>query len=148
MIKKSQLEVREWLELPQITRVKLASDFNLTRSGGSEVINHVLVSDGFTYSDLSKLSLDAIKWRLGVTNQDDDFYKYFNQLLEIYDETKKGDEIKTADRSGDEENRKEQASEPVREASVLPETQEQPKKRRGRSSNVRSVVDGDNSGVQ
>lgn len=132
---KQQLEVREWLELPQSTRVKLASDFNLTRSGNTEVVDHVVMTDGYTHQDLSRISISTIESHLGITNSGLDFYTLFGKLLNLYEgktqEPIQGGSIETA-----ETDRGNEAVEPVHEGSVLPDVVEKPKKRRGRPANV------------
>lgn len=134
---KSQLEVREWLELPQSTRVKLASDFNLVRSGSSEVIDHRVVSDGYTFRDLQKISVELMRSYLNITSDESDFYKLFKLVLQSY-ETKESAKDKRADKEGDGEDRKEQEIEQVRKGDILSGSTSKPKKRRGRSANVHS----------
>ena len=146
---KSQLEVREWLELPLSTRVKLASDFNLMRSGNSEVVDHRVVSDGYLYNDLSKISVDLMRSHLNLTDSEFDFYKLFNLLLQSYEyQGEKGSENKSTDRSTDETNREEQEVESVREGSVLPEVAPKPKKRGGRTAHVGRSRNGSTAGVR
>lgn len=146
---KTQLEVREWLELPLSTRVKLASDFNLTRSGNSEVMDHRVISDGYVFHDLSKISVDLIRSQLNLTDSEFDFYKLFNLLLQSYEHKgQKGNEVKGADSSADETDREEQEVEPVREGSVLPEVAREPKKRGGRPTNASSARNGSTTGVR
>lgn len=147
---KTQLEVREWLELPLSTRVKLASDFNLMRSGNSEVVDHRVVSDGYRYTDLSKISVELLRVHLNLLDSDEhDFYKLFNLLLQSYEhEGEKGSEDKGADRSTDETNREEQEVEPVREGSILPEVTPEPKKRRGRPAHASGSRNGSTAGVR
>jgi len=146
---KTQLEVREWLELPLQTRVKLASDFNLTRSGNSEVVDHRVVSDGYLFQDLSKISVDLMRSYLNLTDSEFDFYKLFNLVLESYEhKNKKGSEDKSTDRSTDEANREEQEVEQVREGNILPEVVGKPKKRGGRPTNASRSGNGSTTGVR
>jgi hypothetical protein len=132
---KQQLEVREWLELPQSTRVKLASDFNLTRSGNTEVADHVVLTDGYLYTDLSRISIALIESKLGLIDSGLDFYTLFGKLLNVYEgkteEPIQGGSIKTT-----EENRGDEKIESVHEGSVLPDVVEKPKKRRGRPATL------------
>lgn len=147
-MQKTQLEVREWLELPLSTRVKLASDFNLMRSGNSEVVDHRVVSDGYLYNDLSKISVELLRSHLNLMDSDEyDFYKLFNLLLQSY-ENKEGNKDESTNRSGDETNREEQEVEPIRERSILPEVVTEPKKRRGRTTNASSFRNGGTTGVR
>lgn len=146
---KTQLEVREWLELPLSTRVKLASDFNLMRSGNSEVVDHRVVSDGYLFHDLSKISVDLLRSHLNLTDSEFDFYKLFNLLLQSYEhKNQEGSKIESTVRSTDETNREEQEVEPVREGSVLPEVAPEPKKRGGRPTNASRSRNGNTAGVR
>lgn len=146
---KTQLEVREWLELPLSTRVKLASDFNLMRSGNSEVVDHRVVSDGYLFHDLSKISVDLMRSHLNLTDSEFDFYKLFNLLLQSYEHKgKEGSEDKGTDSSTDETNREEQEVEPIREGSILPEVTPKPKKRGGRTTNASGTRNGSSAGIR
>ena len=74
-----------WLELKPETRKKLAVYLEIPRSGHTEVVNDmmgngVVVSDGYTYDDLSTVTLEKLQ---GLFNEPEekDFYKLFNKLV-------------------------------------------------------------------
>jgi len=68
---RDQVYVAQWLQVPVEARQKLAVQFNLGKSGFSNVVNNVVVSDGHTDLDLSDLTVDKLQDYIvsGFTNK-------------------------------------------------------------------------------
>lgn len=87
------LSYAAWLELPQITRTKLAVLFEIPKNGESVVhvgamiggnISGMQKSDGYTPHDLAAVSL--IKMQELLHSKDDNFYALFRRVVENVDE--------------------------------------------------------------
>jgi len=51
-----------WLELPLLTRVKLAEQFGIPKTGATEVFSNVVMKDGYAIKDIEeKLTLEAMQ---------------------------------------------------------------------------------------
>lgn len=79
-----QLSVPDWVSLPQDIRTKLKNQFQIPRSGGSEVqtfsTGNRIVSDGHTHQDLKAISLEKLQEFVGSNSQD--FYGLFQQAID------------------------------------------------------------------
>lgn len=79
-----QINVPDWVALPHETRRKLVQQFNIPRSGGSEVqtlsVGNRIISDGHTHQDLKAISLPKLQEFLGSIS--DDFYTLLEQAIE------------------------------------------------------------------
>lgn len=84
-----QLAVNQWVQLPQDTRRRLVEMFHIKRSGGAEVANGVLLTDGHTYRDLAVISTEAMQQLL--VNQSSNFFELFDALLVKVEEEKQAD---------------------------------------------------------
>lgn len=81
-----QVTVPEWLKLSQETRVRLAEKFQLSRSRGTQMEQQgegsVLVSDGYSNSDLEGITLEKMQEYLQDTSISGDFVSLFHGVLE------------------------------------------------------------------
>lgn len=68
-----------WLKLKPETRANLAVMLGLHKSGGSEVVAGVQVSDGYTPQDL--LGITVEKLQTVLNSKETDFYKLFDELV-------------------------------------------------------------------
>lgn len=60
-----------WMRLPIITRLKLAEQFGITKTGSVHVIDHTIQSDGYPIESVEKaLNLTAIKTYLETEEND------------------------------------------------------------------------------
>lgn len=77
-----------WLSLPQLTRAKIAELFSLTKSGNVQVFNgpngSEVRSDGYTYEDLSVITVESMQVILGSTKED--FYALFKDICRLVGE--------------------------------------------------------------
>lgn len=86
-----------WLSLPKDTREKIATLFEMKKSGGVEVFNGPngpeVRSDGYTYQDLSVITIESMR---KITGSDsDNFYHLFKNIVAIVnDEALIEEEIK------------------------------------------------------
>lgn len=69
-----------WLTLSHDTRRKIAILLDIPRSGGTEVSDNRVISDGHTQLDLSIVTLDYLQ--NFMQSKEEDFYKLFKQLVE------------------------------------------------------------------
>ena len=69
-----------WLSLSSETRQKLKILLSIPRTGGTEVVDGRVVSDGYTDRDLQVITLERLQELAGSTESD--FYKLFNQLVQ------------------------------------------------------------------
>ncbi len=78
-----QLNVPDWVLLPLEIRQKLIKQFDIPKSGGSEMqtlsTGSRIVSDGHTHQDLKAISLEKLQEFLSST--DTDFYALLNQAI-------------------------------------------------------------------
>lgn len=58
-----------WLAVPLPIRQKIAADFNLTRSGETEVFDNKVMCDGYTDNDLMKITEEGLDERLLKTQK-------------------------------------------------------------------------------
>ena len=70
-----------WLQLKPETRKILAEILNIPKSGGVEVVDGRVVSDGYTPEDLATVSLDKLQEFMSMEFETD-FYKIFGALVE------------------------------------------------------------------
>lgn len=89
-----QLSVNQWLELPLYVKNRLKEIFSIPKSDGAYVENNVIRSDGHTYEDLSRVSVQAMQEFLQV--KDTDFYILLNQVIEKIEQELKDQEEETA----------------------------------------------------
>lgn len=75
-----QLGVGQWVQLPEYMRRRIAELFKLKRSGGAEVFNGRLVTDGYTYKDLEGISVVKMQELLNLTETE--YFTLFDSLLE------------------------------------------------------------------
>jgi len=68
-----------WLSLKTETRAEIARIFGIKRSGTTEVINDIVITDGFTDKDLSGITLPKLQVFLNSTESD--FYKLFKEAV-------------------------------------------------------------------
>ena len=76
----TQLTVPQWLQLEMPVRMKLKSIFSIPRSEGTTVHNNVVISDGHTHEDLSRISVSAMQGFLG--SKSEDFTELYNATLD------------------------------------------------------------------
>lgn len=70
----------KWLSVPIETRVKIAKQFNIPKTGATWVENNVIKSDGYEIKDIEeKLNVDALQKFL-VTDETD-MAKLFDMLI-------------------------------------------------------------------
>ena len=69
-----------WLGLPQTTRQALRAYLNIPKSGGTEVVDGRVVSDGTTDLDLATVTLGKLQ-EIFSDPEETDFYKLFNKLV-------------------------------------------------------------------
>lgn len=74
------LSPRVWLGLSPEMRRNIATVFHLQRSGGVEVINGTVASDGYTADNLAVITTETLQSLLKTA--DTDFYKLFDQMVE------------------------------------------------------------------
>lgn len=70
-----------WLSLPRETRQKLATMFGFTESVVRETVDGRVICDGFAHASLAVITKERMREETGETS--DDFYKLFNDLLDI-----------------------------------------------------------------
>lgn len=68
-----------WLQLSQPTRKEIARLLSIPRSGGTEVVDGRIVSDGYTMNDLMLIDLEKLQTYLKSAERD--FYVLFDQLV-------------------------------------------------------------------
>jgi hypothetical protein len=77
-----------WLSLPQTTRAKIAELFGLSKSGNVTVFNgpngSEVRSDGYTYEDLSVITVESMQEKLG--SKKEDFYSLFKDVCFLVNE--------------------------------------------------------------
>lgn len=95
---KKVLTQAEWIALDQVTKSKLRELFKIKRSGPTEVVNNVLISDGTLPEDLETLDMASMIEYLGAELP---FYdsELFNDLFaktinKLYGKTKPPKQIK------------------------------------------------------
>lgn len=78
-----QIFPAQWLILPHETRVTLATELHLTRSGHPETITDAsgtrVLSDGYTTSDLMGITAEKLQAYTGASS--DNFYSLFEQAI-------------------------------------------------------------------
>jgi hypothetical protein len=62
---KEQIFVSHWLQIPSEARQKLAIVFGLGKSGFANVVNNVVVSDGYSDKDLTDITIDKLQNYIG-----------------------------------------------------------------------------------
>lgn len=72
-----------WLKLSQETRSKIAKEFQLNKSGHSEVVDNQVVSDGYSVFDLQGITLEKLK--AFTNNTSDDFYFQFTKVVNWFE---------------------------------------------------------------
>jgi hypothetical protein len=68
-----------WLSIDQSTRKELANILNIPRSGGTEVEDNRVISDGYTPQDLATVTVEKLQEVLDSKEQD--FYKLLETLI-------------------------------------------------------------------
>lgn len=68
-----------WLSLSRETRQKIAILLEIPKTGGVEVVDGKVISDGYTDRDLQSITTGKLQEFMGSTEPD--FYKLFNQLV-------------------------------------------------------------------
>lgn len=63
----NQIYQQVWISLDKETRLLLAEDLKLTRTGVTEIRDQVVVSDGFTNDDLKQITLEKMCEYIGST---------------------------------------------------------------------------------
>jgi xylose isomerase len=81
----AQLGVSQWVQLPFEVRQKLVKMFDLIRTGGSEVIDGRLKTDGYTEKDLRGVSLEKMK---SITGAEGGYYELFDKVLTMIEENR------------------------------------------------------------
>jgi hypothetical protein len=71
-----------WLQLSTEDRAQLRKDFAIPRTGGSEVINNVVKSDGTTIQDLGHLTVEKMQAFLG--SKEADILKLLEMVIKKY----------------------------------------------------------------
>lgn len=104
-----QLGVGQWVQLPEYMRRRIAELFKLKRSGGAEVFNGRLVTDGYTYKDLEGISIAKMQELLNLTETE--YFSLFDALLEHVENEHSGKIKETAEQ-------KEKKDEDLQKASV------------------------------
>ena len=61
-----------WMDVPYELRQQLIKDFNLVRTGGTEVINNEIVTDGYRVTDLERINKESMAEYVGA---DDEFHR-------------------------------------------------------------------------
>lgn len=56
-----------WMLVPREERAVIARDFDIVATGVTEVRDQTVLSDGFTYDDLGKLTVEAMSEYVGST---------------------------------------------------------------------------------
>lgn len=56
---------QHWIDLPKDTRLKLAEVFGIERTGPTEVRDQTVISDGYSNSDLSAITLEKMNAYVG-----------------------------------------------------------------------------------
>jgi hypothetical protein len=74
------LSPKIWLGLSQTTRRAIAEKLILPHSGGVEVVDNRVVSDGYTPNDLALITVEKLQTLLN--SKETDFYALFNKLVE------------------------------------------------------------------
>lgn len=81
-----QVTVPEWLKLPQETRTKLVEIFKLHKSHGTQMEQQgegsILVSDGYSNSDLEGITLAGMQEYLQDPSISADFVSLFHAVLD------------------------------------------------------------------
>lgn len=72
-----------WLELPLLTRVQLAEQFGIPKTGATEVSSNIVVKDGYAIKDIEdKITLEAMQAYIEPVDGGDDFEYVFNRVIE------------------------------------------------------------------
>lgn len=72
------INVKQWIDLPQYVRSKIARDFNLNKSGRVGISRNVIISDGYTQDDLLKINLKNLQTLMDSDEQN------FDELFDQY----------------------------------------------------------------
>lgn len=88
------LSTSVWLALSPETRMKLAERLGLQRTGGSEVVDGRVVSDGFTAQSLALVTVSMLQEQL--KSEETDFYKLFDLLVNEVENKKRVEEEPTS----------------------------------------------------
>jgi len=87
-----QVTIPQWLQWSPRTRSKLKQIFDIPRSGGSQIQDSVVLSDGHTHADLAKISVEAMQAYLGT--DDVGFFQLLDRVLErVEDECEEDDAV-------------------------------------------------------
>src|ERR1035437_6022846 len=73
-----------WLSLSQRTRQTMAIMLEVSRSGGTELVDGRIVSDGYVDSDLAQINL--LRLQQYMKSDSNDFYELFNLLVQRIEE--------------------------------------------------------------
>lgn len=82
------LGVSQWVQLPDYVRRRIASLFGLIRTGGADVQNNILITDGFTEKDLSGITV--LKMQELVHSEIDNYFELFDRVLEYVENERSG----------------------------------------------------------
>ncbi len=73
----------KWMELPLLTRVKIAEVFGIPKTGATEVSSNVVVKDGYAVKDIEeKLTIIAMQDYLSPVDGGEDFSELFSRVIE------------------------------------------------------------------
>lgn len=76
-----QLSPNQWLTLPLEVRHRIAETFKVPRSKGTTVVGNVVQSDGYTFEDLAKITVEGMQDFL--KSDETDFMTLFNKVVEV-----------------------------------------------------------------
>jgi hypothetical protein len=87
-----------WLAIDQQTKEKIAKDFELRRSGETEVVDNRVISDGYTDQDLMAITEEGLNERLKKTQNT--LPQGFMKKWEYYVSDMRGDEVRYSNNEG------------------------------------------------
>jgi hypothetical protein len=85
----AQLTVPQWLSLPINTRMRLVKVFGIPRSQGSLVQDNKVMSDGYTHTDLMRISVESMQKFLD--SDEKDFFKLLDDVIATLEAEEKMD---------------------------------------------------------
>jgi hypothetical protein len=89
-----QLSIRDWLALKPETRQAIAKIFRLNRSSFTHVVDNHVESDGYTYQDLSVITVEEMKALTHLESDNfEDQFKLIVKMVEGEGKIIKPDEI-------------------------------------------------------
>ncbi len=77
-----QINTVQWVNLDSRIRVKLVEIFDIPRSGHTEVEDNKIITDGFTNTDLTAITIEKMQGYLLDTTEED-YFKLFNSVLDV-----------------------------------------------------------------